>query len=230
MTRTVKHILGSSLLAAAFFLMQGCLMYSDKDENPDPSGEVVRIVYGDWIQHVFPLAELAEFMTDDSPGKRTQDYFGDVPVLYQDTVLNVISWGKISLAPDQAGNYLVYDLYDREYSVSETGPHTYMISGEMAGEPDEYSYYGTYKNYMTDAVVRVGREELSLTELTFKFIDSDGTLVSVSGTAEPAVLRRPASYYMYIYPHSGRLDFELSGTVSDKFTAVFTPDGVEIER
>ena len=109
------------IVAAVFMLLvQGCVMYSDKDEIENAQVDVSDLMYFNYVSPVISMAELADFFdryqdirTDrDQAEALARSYFGEYfnpeNLFYEEFSVHPY-WGKIAVT-ETDGQYLVYPL------------------------------------------------------------------------------------------------------------------------
>lgn len=236
----MKNFHPIALLCAAAAFLQGCVMYSDKDEFEDPQLDAINIIYPSCVEPVLRMAELADFYDRYQSIREDREraealgtaYFGDafdpMKLFYEEFTVNP-SWGMIC-SEDTEGTYVAYPSQDfqdmdTEYHIIALGGRRYSISCETSGG-------GGWRSFRTEAEVYVDdSDRLHISSLDIVYNeDVEGRNVSVEVKSAEDNLSLPlckAGEYSY-YPVSGMLMFTVTGTVSDVFPVRFSEDSIEI--
>lgn len=231
MERMKKYIV---LALAALAMLQGCVIYNDRDETGDASQEVAMMLYTNTVHPVFRIAELADFyeayqkIQEDREASLAlaEEYFGDnlVSLYYEDVTVEY--WGMIKKAEEDhvyyADSFRMWNTLSTVYRVIVTGPHVYYIECESVGEEGD-----SWKKFMTSASVTVGDSSMRVEELVIEYVDKDDVSAVVRSTDEIVQIRRSSRRGVRL-PYSGTLRFEISGSVSDSFAAQFSDNGMAV--
>lgn len=225
-------------------LLSGCVMYSDKDEVENPQLDVTDLMYFNYVEPVFRIAELADFfdryqaIREDR--KQAEDlarsYFGEHFIsedLYYEEFSVYPMWGKIFLT-DSPGEYVCIPASSRqwnniytEYSVKALGDRRYSISCDTSDDPDK-----TWKSLSVDAVIDCSSGDAAKA-MSLEIVygeDTGGEKVAAVVTSEGGDLSIPLCRDGQIsqYPDGGILHFEISGAVSDSFDVDYGRTDFEI--
>jgi len=219
-----------AVLVSCLFAFSGCVMYNDSDKYENPSEDVARLVYFNAVMPVLQFAELADFyeaymdVRDDADASRrlAEEYFGDTPVSFYPDGAEAFYWGKISETPMDGVYFAEFawsaNSWADKYNVDSIGGRRWRIGCENNGTED-----GSWKEFMTDAVVSVSDDDIRVEEITIRYVDNDDVVITVTGTSEPIAAYRML-YSHNSMPYSGIVNFVVSGGIDDSFSVRFSGD------
>lgn len=225
-----RYLLLLLSLAVLGFSQVSCVMYSDEDYPEDPSFKVAQIFYNGNFEHLFRVSELVVFfseyqgMRDDRPASEAlwRTYFGDAPVSLDYEKASVYDWGTVTLSGEPDTYVVSSDAYmegNRKYVVAIAGDGTMHVDVYQEGSDGLYF----------SAEMSLADGKVSIVGLDYMTEDQCGTTVSVS-VGEPLSMPVCSEGAYSHYPHSGILEYSISGEVNDSFRVRYSSEGCVIRH
>lgn len=225
-----RYLLLFLSLAVLGFSSVSCVIYSDEEYPEDPSFKVSQIFYNRNFEHLFRVSELVRFFSEyqkireDRPASEAlwMAYFGDAQINLYYEKASVSGWGTVTLSGGQDTYVVSSDAYmegNRKYVVAIAGDGTMHVD-VYPEESDELSF---------SAEMSLADGKVSIMELDYMAEDRYGTTVSVS-VGEPLSMPVCSEGKYSHYPHSGMLEYSLSGEVDDSFRVTYSAEGCVIRH
>ena len=233
--------------AAAFsaVLLTGCVMYSDEDEVENPRLDVTDMIYFNYVEPVFRIAELADFFDRyqeiredrEQAEDLARSYFGEHFIsedLYYEEFSVYPMWGKILLPASGGEGYVCipastrqWDNLYTEYSVKVLGDRCYEITCDTSDDPDKL-----WKSLSVHAVVDCNSPDAARVEtlevIYGENVDNDKVTAVVTSAGDGLSVPMCKDGNVSQYPVTGVLHFEITGTVTDSFDVDYGSSDFEI--